>query len=362
MMNNRSILKKPIHNVLIVFVLLVSHNKSVQAQTIEQATQYIEIRPDGTAYEAELSPETRDVFFYFLSKGNISVPLSFEVDGPDNSVVQVKSTAIKNHLKVENAFPLGRNWWNLKLRQPGSKKERSSFTIKSTAQALSSQPNFETSAALSNEEICYVFSDREMEEFLEQYSYYVGHPVTREEFCSENNPDPDPFNPSPTDPVSSSGLQATALIHKNSCENSDKAKYLVAIHLDLSKADPASLTQGSKARIQALSTPHRGGMKALLKPESEGRYSPRPIILMQSLSSFFGSGEQVSRVKWRRKKPTKAKKQGPQTSLYYSGTPYSLTLATGLTGGKAVYEIYNGSSAYSVCFKLLRVRQEYNGF
>ncbi|MCB0333621.1 MAG: hypothetical protein KDD55_08995, partial [Bdellovibrionales bacterium] len=142
-----------------------------------------------------------------------------------------------------------------------------------------------------------------------------------------------------------------------------KAKHLIKIELDLKEVPQEVKDIGVTLKV-SLSTNHHGeGKQASIKPESEGRYAPRPIILMNYLDGVCG--HRIDTVKWKSKNKVQWRKELEIYSLLaYQDMVLSLALVDSVLpdSGKATFELYDGTSAYSVCFELKQKRQTANGY
>ena len=113
--------------------------------------------------------------------------------------------------------------------------------------------------------------------------------------------------------------------------------------------------------IRASDSDFNGDMAASIKPTSDGKFAPQPILLMSFLGSFCGQHLEIS--KWSSGKITSKSSTESKDLIPYNGHLLTRTpLGRFLSGGKGTFELFNGRSSYSVCFELKRKRQKVNGY
>lgn len=156
----------------------------------------------------------------------------------------------------------------------------------------------------------------------------------------------------------STSFNYKGLLHKDSCHK--KGQYLVLVTLDFTKVaglgtDPFDIT------VRVNEFRRKNGRESALKPESEGRYAPRPIVMMNWLGNTCGN--RIDVVKWKKRKPKNITPLNVYSLLSYKDMVLNLALVdNALTGGRGTAELYTGDEAYGVCFKLVRKRQNKNGY
>lgn len=163
--------------------------------------------------------------------------------------------------------------------------------------------------------------------------------------------------------LTSKTYQYRGVLSRNTCKKGKKAKHVIKIELSFKDVPEEVKAEGATLRV-SLGTNHHGeGQESSIKPESEGRYAPRPIILMNYLDSVCG--HRIDTVKWKKKNKVQWRKDLEVYSLLaYQDMVLSLALVDSVLpdSGKATFELYNGTSAYSVCFELKQKRQTANGY
>ncbi len=141
---------------------------------------------------------------------------------------------------------------------------------------------------------------------------------------------------------------------------SETEPYIFAVYVDLSRAsvDPSDRTTIS---YWGQSRRRSGGREASIKPVSDGKYAPRPLILMRSLGAC---GQELNVVQWNAKKPTRIVKSHPYDMLPYHGMILNRSPLgpAELTGGMGTFELSNSYESYGVCFNLVAQRQRANGY
>lgn len=150
------------------------------------------------------------------------------------------------------------------------------------------------------------------------------------------------------------------LFRKDACLSKAKSNYLLMLELDLSKVDRSvPRTLNFSFRVEEKKIPE--GLPAALKPESEGRYAPKPLFLMSWVGDTCGN--KITVTSWKKGKPVQTISEKVYGLLSYKGLVIALSLANGaLTGGKGTAELYTSDEAYGVCFDLARYRQNKNGY
>jgi hypothetical protein len=159
-------------------------------------------------------------------------------------------------------------------------------------------------------------------------------------------------------------LIAAGLIHKDACHPQTQSKYLVRVLLTFDKVDPAAMAQGVTLGVSVKLNPHKGSEAASIKPSSDGRYHPQPLLLMSSLGfSFAGNDESVNIIHFKGPRIARQKTIPVINHLAYGSLYLTISLLTNvLDGGYATFELTNGDMAYGVCFKAERFRQRANGY
>lgn len=156
-------------------------------------------------------------------------------------------------------------------------------------------------------------------------------------------------------------VQLYGLLNKDACLTQSKPEYIVIFDIDLSKVDPAEYPGGLNISFSAKETKVSKGKQAAIKPESEGRYKPKPIVMMNWLGDTCGN--QIDVVSWKKFVPVSFRPLTIYGLLSYKGMVLNLALVDKvLTGGQATFNLSTKRESYGVCFSLQRKRQNKNGY
>jgi hypothetical protein len=131
--------------------------------------------------------------------------------------------------------------------------------------------------------------------------------------------------------------------------------------VDLSRVNPSTLGSGVTLKATFRERRYTGSRAASIKPVSDGMFAPSPLLMMSSLYSR----EAITQSRWSR--AGKLQRKTPvriENYVYYRGLSLTRSVVTNLLrqGGKATFDLSNGERAYSVCFKMQRIRQRVNGY
>ena len=153
------------------------------------------------------------------------------------------------------------------------------------------------------------------------------------------------------------------MLLKDICNNGVK-RYLVRLVMDLSGIDAATRAAGFDISVQYATQQFKGRRAASIKPTSEGKYAPQPLLLMQSIAgfgAFFGAGESIELVKFKKGKVRSRAKIDIEDYVPYRDLFLTRSLiGRQLRGGKGMFILSNGNSAYGLCLPLSR-RRSYAG-
>lgn len=158
--------------------------------------------------------------------------------------------------------------------------------------------------------------------------------------------------------LASTSVQYKGLIHKDSCTK--KSRYVVLVTLDFSEIS-SLITEPLNLSVRINEFKRNGGKESALKPESEGRYAPKPILMMNWLGNTCGN--RIDVVKWKKRKPKTVTPLSVYSLLAYKDMVLNLAVVeSALSGGKGTAELYTGDDSYGVCFSLVKKRQNKNGY
>jgi hypothetical protein len=337
--------------------------------------------------EVVIDPGSKEtVQFWTLSKGNSSTRVGLRVSAPVGAVVTFEASAAKRGSDVVNVAP--RNWFPIVLRNEAGRgnREESSFVVR-RAEGLSSQSSFlktfstyQAAAFDMGLGFCGVFTDEQIATVLQQIEKSTGQKWTKEQFCkytqsggeegveipNDENGQTPVIGTLPKDDVDEEFLKnqnngtvdVAGVLPKDSC-NERVTRYFLRIRVDLSGVDAALHPQGINLRLRASESKYTGKKAASIKPVSDGKYAPAPLLLMSSL----GSNERLSIMRWKKGKPTKQAEVDVENRLYYRGYLLSRSIASNvLTGGYASVDKSSDYQSYGVCLNMVKSRQRINGY
>lgn len=133
-------------------------------------------------------------------------------------------------------------------------------------------------------------------------------------------------------------------------------RYLIKFELSI-PARNESLTITARATSNIFSR----AKAASIKPVSDGKFAPQPILLMSFLGNLCGQRLELS--KWSGAKRISKSATEPKDLIPYNGRVLTRTpIGSFLTGGKGTFELFNGRTNYGVCFELRKHRQKVNGY
>jgi hypothetical protein len=202
-----------------------------------------------------------------------------------------------------------------------------------------------------------------------------------------DGPIPDqPINGS--DPFYGSGLikysESFGVIQKDAC-NPRINTYTLRVRVDTSGVDRASFPNGVPVRVQLFNKTYSGPKASSIKPESDGKFAPKPLILMSTL----GFNETINVVQWGGGTPSRITKIPVDSfdRVFWQGQVLARAPIDGIlsassrkqpkrraprgrarrlraapASNEATFEISTPNQAYGVCFQLVRSRQKANGY
>jgi hypothetical protein len=287
----------------------------------------------------ELEPTSKNATFWYYSKGNNSSTLDLSLNAPRNSVVTVELAKGKVSPATVGSF-----WQKLNIHN-GSKLVKE-FTVNGSS--------FSPGTPDQGEPLldCSQFSEAVISSILLTYQSVYGSSFTLNDLCGDSERSGSTSSDSASSTIASAA--ATTFLSKDACDKRTK-QYTVKISVKI----PSSLTGVAKITLSANERFYSGAKASSIKPISDGRFAPRPLVLMSSL----GGSEKIELVKWSGKKIQSRKPlKSAKYTAYRSFFLLSALLDNVLRGGYGTFEISNSSNQYGVCFQLKRVRQRANGY
>lgn len=362
------------------------------------------------------------VTFWAEMNGNSSNIVNFRIEAPQGTRVEFSGAqaAGRRKTKIEN---IRRGAWYpvlLKERYKEGAKEASGFTLRGPGRSIAADDSAGVTQSSANNSVtpftlpaappgnvridyCSMLSPQQIQTMLDQLKQVTGRDWTKEEFCNyiknpteEGNVLPPPTaggtggNPGgstggstgggtwpgaggnsgeplfPTDPTDetflanadNASLDLGGVFRKDSC-NSRVSKYLVKVTLDFSNVDLTKFPQGIAVRFRGLENVYQGKRAASVKPVSDGKFAPAPLLLMTSVAY----NEDVEIIKWTKGKPKQVASVDIEDRVYYRGFVLSRSIASSiLTGGTASVDKVSDYQSYGACLSMTRTRQRVNGY
>jgi len=335
------------------------------------AESFVVKLPSGNApLELSISAEqstVTEVIAYEFSNDNDPLTGVLTVNGPAGLSARLEMQGITKSAGAE-AAALATGWSPVDLSVNG--KTRKVLNI-------SASPAFvQSGIGFPGGDPCDLLSNGQYDEIRQVHRQRCPNdPVlTRPQLCAyilgggtclfSANPTPTPTGGTGTGGGGASGSNAaTFVLLKDICNNGVK-RYLVRLVMDLSAVDAATRAAGFDISVQYATQQYKGRRAASIKPTSEGKFAPQPLLLMQSISgfgAFFGSGESIELVKFKKGKVRSRAEIDIEDYVPYRDLFLTRSLiGRQLRGGKGMFVLSNGSSAYGLCLPLSR-RRSYAG-
>ena len=364
----------------LLFVLaIISYSKSFAA-----SPQLQEISLKGKLTQVTVSPaDTKRVVFYALTSGNSTQPFSVSLEGPQGMTFEASLATLKE-IPTEQVL-IDRDFWKIPL------KSSKQANRESTSNCLGFAPGETTNEAPpiarpeSNSPLCDLFSESDFQALAQTLSTTYGGEWTHAQVCGylvENYfGGTEQCDPNDPECIALGGGQPQAattgtypkmastsdtqrifgfgLFRKDACAKR-KTKYLARFIVDLATVDP-QLYPTVTLTIQAMEFKYSGDKAASLKPKSDGRFAPQPILLMTFLGTLCG--QKLDVIKWAKGKPRQTTPVRLGDLLPYNGRILTRSPIGGvLNGGKGSFDLTTARNAYGVCFELVRRRQKVNGY
>lgn len=342
----------------------------------DAAAESTKIDLKGGKYQQTATEETTSLTFLAETKGNSTTPVRIVVEGPDGMKV-LTHMALKPESPSENP-----TWTKLQL------KSRSKMLKESTSPCVDFAPGESSSETddvppinkhPAESPLCDLFSTEEIAALAETLGQVYGGVWSNAEVCGylvdnylggmEDCPEGDPICDLLTQPAALSATYSMSsvsvrreyytLLHKNACR-AKSTRYWLRITVDLTALLPEQRA-GATIGVQANEYQFTGDKAATIKPVSDGKFAPQPIILMSFLGTFCG--QRINLVKWSSDRPKIAAQIKVEDLVPYKGRILTRSpVGKYLKGGKATFELQNVRSSYGVCFRLERKRQKVNGY
>lgn len=142
-------------------------------------------------------------------------------------------------------------------------------------------------------------------------------------------------------------------VFKNACEKQSKRPYLVRLRIQLKKRSATSIAIGIEE------SKFDGKKGATIKPVSEGRFAPNPLLLMEMTRQC---GVKVTETVWRNGKPKFTSLKPEDLIRFHERVFVRVNMGGRMQGGKASYDLTDADTGYGVCFNRQAVRQYANDY
>ncbi len=338
--------------------------------TVSAEPQFVRSGLLGNSSKITLTETNPTAIFWAQSNGNQSIPLRITVNGGKEFNLEAKAQRFSGNNKKALIKKTG--WYKLKLKNQNEHLNQlgncgeiniEEEEIESETINLSDYPSME-------HEICDLISDAQLLEIAEELSLTYGGNWGAGNACSylvslysggdlvENPTEEDLLGWVFRKKIISRNYYG--VLHKNNCLDKSDSKYLVKFEVSI----PRKVLKSQKNIdvIFSVTGSEYGGVKSSsIKPISEGRHAPNPLIMMNWLGN--NCGNEIKVTTWNKTRILKVSEVPVYSHLYYG----NLVLALGeiskvLIGGEGTFEIYNGVHSYGVCFQLERKRQKAFGY
>ena len=341
--------------------------RSALAETI-----YVTGNPKGREVTVTLDPSMagKTIGVYAAAQSPQHQIVDLEVSGSGGEKISVETYVAVGKQSAEAAaadttvpaliYQNGAGFKQISILKPGESSSSSAGSSSSTGDTGVQDPK------------CGCLTPNKIDEYLALYQR--GFPgTTREQFCAllpqrescENTGIPDSSEGSSSSSSVSSTLRTvtgSSFLSFNKCLPAGKHGVLVKI--DLTNIEPAQL-QGGVIKVSTSIRDFEGDKRATIKPKSDGRWSPQPLLLAGPTGGYFFNKtvNAIHMVNWKNKRKAKSRQLKVVAFLYY-GTGPLLEVAMGslLSGGKGTFEVVSGSEGYSFCAKFTKQRQYFNGY
>lgn len=336
-----------------------------------ETSTVLALKSSGTLKKVEVQPGTTSAVAYVISPGNISQLMDFVIDAPPGTKVTAKALSFKGNEK--KAIKSKKGWFPLTFRIGDDDMETLTVTGDTSSTPPTNTPQTPKPKPTSDF-YCLEFTAEQLDKVIAAIKDFSGQIRTRDEICSLYSPS---FNNGKTGGntngntsgsgntfISTQGMTASVILHKDTCAGGRQSKYLVKFDISFAKTGKQARQNAFSMTVAARDNDYNGGMASALKPRSDGRFAPRALFLMTSTGGGyygFGAGEHVNVVRWRKGKPG-IMELPVEDYVYYRGKMLARVVAEpAMGGGRGTVEIH-GSGLYSVCFSLSKFRQNLNGY
>jgi hypothetical protein len=381
------------------FIAVAGILGSIFASSAAAQPLTIELKKLGKLNELSIPSSTSVVQFYGISRGSISEYGDAFVSLPYGAKVSVKIKTLKGSTPLALESATGWRPLSLKTYQGKSRKTLDIANPRVANQSLASLPPTPPILRASGPNpSCNKLIEQGWALLITEYVSFPGGP-SKEAFCAlvleqigdlrnpnadgsitfddgtllepgggtsnPNSRNPDsPYLDTPDFSAADYGSAAAKfLVQKDTCTMKRNSKTIIMAEVDLTGVDRTTYGESFNIKVKISANGYNGNMAASIKPISDGKYAPQPLLLMSSLGGFNPQGQWVDVVRWSKKGPKTLKRLEVKDYAFWRGLSLiRVPIGSVLNGGRATFEYTNGSRAYSVCFKLTRTRQKRNGY
>jgi hypothetical protein len=136
---------------------------------------------------------------------------------------------------------------------------------------------------------------------------------------------------------------------KDACANAEKKRpYIVRFEIRLKKQVSSPIAINLNEEV------YTGSQAASIKPLSEGRFAPNPLLLMEMVRAC---GQKVHEAAWRRERPVVSELKAEDLITFHKRSFVRVNMGGRMSGGEASYILSTTDTAYGVCFQKNAVRQ-----
>jgi hypothetical protein len=309
----------------------------------KKLTKYIEIKSNGQAAYFDAVKEYRKIVVWAKTKGNQSLPFEFISSLPSDAKIKAYGSRFTNKEDVRDL----KRFWPITLK---STKEIAADRAQCIELGLGDKDDPQE---YEKDKKVVIPKVPDFDKSLYCKLYNWDHLLALGVNC---------FPKSLFSKVRSVSdyFDLYGLFRKDAC-GSSKDEYVIRIDVDLSQVNWEQIPNYTTSfRIKTLD--YAGKKRASIKPKSDGRFAPRPIILMEWLNNLCGN--KLTMTKWSGGRPASPKELSIY-SFYLHRDDLILGLAVVdkvLKGGKGTFELSDGYQGYGVCFELMKKRQKANGY
>lgn len=326
---------------------------------------------------------TSKVVFYARTKGNVSDRFSVRISAPRGARVYLRG--LKGTRRFAGSNRDFRRSYPVFTEARDAQQARESQCIEFSPGEIADTEEY--TKREDDNPICGLFSPEEIGELARGLALTYGGSWTPGHVCGfivDNylggagecdwaNPTPECqvildelFGGTPPPPIgqarsaTQSALSMSGVFSKDACASADEP-YIFAVYVDLSRVSKAGGPRVATISYLGQTRARQGGREASIKPVSDGKYAPRPLLLMRSLGAC---GQSLRLVEWGPSRPVKLTSMRPYDMLPYHGMVLNRTPLgpSELRGGSGTFELSTSYESYGVCMSLVAQRQRVNGY